>query len=81
MFNLKVNKIRKHDYADERVLLALEKSSELMDILTFVKNFKEAIMSLTTKRSKEIRKYYLLLEELVQLYGAYTHQFKDRQLV
>ena len=40
------------------------------------KNFKEAIMSLTTKRSKEIRRYYLLLEELVQLYGAYTTQFK-----
>jgi hypothetical protein len=37
-------------------------------------------MSLTTKRSKEIRKYYLLLEELVQLYGAYTHQFKEAQL-
>jgi hypothetical protein len=44
------------------------------------KNFKEAIMSLTTKRSKEIRKYYLLLEELVQLYGAYTHKFKEAQL-
>jgi hypothetical protein len=43
-------------------------------------NFKEAIMSLTTKRSKEIRKYYLLLEELVQLYGAYTHKFKENQL-
>lgn len=43
------------------------------------KNFKEAIMSLTTKRSKEIRKYYLLLEELVQLYGAYTHKFKEKQ--
>jgi hypothetical protein len=41
-------------------------------------NFKEAIMCLTTKRSKEIRKYYLQLEKLVQLYGAYTHQFKDR---
>lgn len=36
-------------------------------------NFKEAIMCLTTKRSKEIRKYYLQLEKLVQLYGAYTH--------
>jgi hypothetical protein len=44
------------------------------------KNFKEAIMSLTTKRSKEIRKYYLLLEELVQLYGAYTTQFREKQL-
>ncbi|CCV01995.1 hypothetical protein IIV22A_151R [Invertebrate iridescent virus 22] len=43
------------------------------------KNFKEAIMCLTTKRSKEIRKYYLLLEELVQLYGAYTHKFKEKQ--
>jgi MSV199 domain len=43
-------------------------------------NFKEAIMSLTTKRSKEIRKYYLQLEKLVQLYGAYTHQFKENQL-
>ena len=43
-------------------------------------NFKEAIMSLTTKRSKEIRKYYLQLEKLVQLYGAYSHQFKDEQL-
>jgi hypothetical protein len=41
-------------------------------------NFKEAIMCLTTKKSKEIRKYYLQLEKLVQLYGAYTHQFKDR---
>ena len=28
-------------------------------------SFKEAIMCLTTKRSKEIRKYYLLLEELI----------------
>jgi hypothetical protein len=27
-------------------------------------NFKEAIMSLTTKRSKEIRKYYLQLEKM-----------------
>jgi len=44
------------------------------------KNFKEAIMCLTTKRSKEIRKYYLLLEELVQLYGAYTHKFRENQL-
>ncbi|CCV02291.1 hypothetical protein IIV30_096L [Invertebrate iridescent virus 30] len=44
------------------------------------KDFKEAIMCLTTKRSKEIRKYYLLLEELVQLYGAYTTQFKDKQI-
>ena len=44
-----------------------------------IKNFKEAVMSLTTKRSKEIRKYYLLLEELVQLYGAYTTQFKLKQ--
>jgi hypothetical protein len=35
-------------------------------------NFKEAIMSLTTKRSTEIRKYYLQLEKLVQLYGAYV---------
>ena len=43
-------------------------------------NFKEAIMCLTTKRSKEIRKYYLQLEKLVQLYGAYTHQFKENQL-
>ncbi|ADO00407.1 hypothetical protein WIV_gp064 [Wiseana iridescent virus] len=43
-------------------------------------NFKEAIMILTTKKSKEIRKYYLLLEKLVQLYGAYTHKFKDNQL-
>ena len=43
------------------------------------KNFKEAIMYLTTKKSKEIRKYYLLLEELVQLYGAYTTQFKIKQ--
>ena len=42
-------------------------------------NFKEAIMSLTTKRSKEIRKYYLYLEKLVQLYGAYTTQFKLKQ--
>jgi hypothetical protein len=43
-------------------------------------NFKEAIMSLTTKRSKEIRKYYLQLEKLVHLYGAYTHKFKEDQL-
>ncbi|CCV01691.1 hypothetical protein IIV22_014R [Invertebrate iridescent virus 22] len=43
-------------------------------------NFKEAIMCLTTKRSKEIRKYYLQLEKLVQLYGAYTTQFKEKQL-
>jgi MSV199 domain len=43
-------------------------------------SFKEAIMCLTTKRSKEIRKYYLQLEKLVQLYGAYTHQFKENQL-
>jgi len=43
-------------------------------------NFKEAIMCLTTKRSKEIRKYYLQLEKLVQLYGAYTHKFKESQL-
>jgi hypothetical protein len=180
MINLKVIKYKNMEnyYLDERVLLALEKSPELMDILTFVKevefeikdnlgfdvlwdsmtgkhrtnvgtmllnwmgyegsdrkikqtflmllesneieykeigfddplievfpeiqeelkimlpmnrktkkwlimepdNFKEAIMSLTTKRSKEIRKYYLQLEKLIQLYGAYTHQFKDRQL-
>jgi len=44
------------------------------------KNFKEAIMSLATKRSKEIRKYYLLLEELVQLYGAYTRKFQENKL-
>ena len=44
------------------------------------KNFKESIMSLTTKRSKDIRKYYLLLEELVQIYGAYTHKIKEQQL-
>lgn len=43
-------------------------------------NFKEAIMSLTTKKSKEIRKYYLQLEKLVQLYGAYTYKFKENQL-
>ena len=43
------------------------------------RNFKEAIMCLTTKRSKEIRKYYLQLEELVQLYGAYTHKFNENQ--
>ena len=36
-------------------------------------------MCLTTRRSKEIRKYYLLIEELVQLYGAYTSQFRDNQ--
>ena len=35
-------------------------------------SFKEAIMCLTTKRSKEIRKYYLQLEKLVHLYGAYV---------
>ncbi|CCV02208.1 hypothetical protein IIV30_013R [Invertebrate iridescent virus 30] len=45
------------------------------------KDFKEAIMCLTTKRSKEIRKYYLLLEEFVQLYGAYTHKFKEQQQI
>ncbi|CCV02198.1 hypothetical protein IIV30_003L [Invertebrate iridescent virus 30] len=42
------------------------------------KDFKEAIMCLTTKRSKEIRKYYLLLEELIQLYGTYTTQFESK---
>src|SRR5574344_2168750 len=42
-------------------------------------NFKEAVMCLTTKRSKEIRKYYLQLEKLVQLYGAYTTQFKEKE--
>ncbi|CCV01859.1 hypothetical protein IIV22A_015R [Invertebrate iridescent virus 22] len=44
-------------------------------------NFKEAIMCLTTKRSKEIRKYYLQLEKLIQLYGAYTTQFKEKQQI
>ena len=44
------------------------------------KNFKEAVMCLTTRRSKEIRKYYLHLEELVQLYGAYTSQFREKNL-
>jgi hypothetical protein len=43
-------------------------------------NFKEAVMCLTTRRSKEIRKYYLHLEKLVQLYGAYTSQFREKKL-
>jgi hypothetical protein len=40
------------------------------------KNFKRSIMKINTKKSGEIRDYYLLLEELVQLYGAYTTEFK-----
>jgi hypothetical protein len=43
------------------------------------KNFKKAIMKLNTKRRDNIQDYYLLLEELVHLYGAYTTQFKLRQ--
>ncbi|ADO00493.1 hypothetical protein WIV_gp149 [Wiseana iridescent virus] len=37
-------------------------------------------MKLNTKRRDDIQDYYLLLEELVQLYGAYTHKFKENQL-
>jgi mRNA-degrading endonuclease YafQ of YafQ-DinJ toxin-antitoxin module len=44
------------------------------------KNFKKAIMKLKTKRRDDIQDYYLLLEELVQLYGAYTHKFKENKL-
>lgn len=39
------------------------------------KNFKKAIMKLNTKRSDAIQNYYLLLEELIQLYDAYIHKF------
>jgi hypothetical protein len=49
-------------------------------ILMDTKNFKKAIMKLNTKRRDDIQEYYLLLEELVQLYGAYTHRFKENQL-
>jgi hypothetical protein len=48
-------------------------------IIMEVKNFKRAIMKLNTKRRDDIQDYYLLLEELVQLYGAYTTQFKLKQ--
>ncbi|CCV01821.1 hypothetical protein IIV22_144R [Invertebrate iridescent virus 22] len=43
-------------------------------------NFKKAIMRLNTARREDIQDYYFLLEELVQLYGAYTTQFKEKQL-
>jgi|GWRWMinimDraft_13_1066021.scaffolds.fasta_scaffold00340_4 hypothetical protein len=43
------------------------------------KNFKKAVMRLNTPRRESIQDYYLLLEELVQLYGAYTHKFKETQ--
>ena len=43
-------------------------------------NFKKAIMRLNTPRREDIQDYYLLLEELVQLYGAYTTQFREKQL-
>ncbi|CCV01702.1 hypothetical protein IIV22_025R [Invertebrate iridescent virus 22] len=62
-----------------KIMLPMNRSTKRWLIME-PKNFKEAIMCLTTKRSKEIRKYYLLLEELVQLYGAYTTQFKEKQL-
>ncbi|CCV01870.1 hypothetical protein IIV22A_026R [Invertebrate iridescent virus 22] len=62
-----------------KIMLPMNRSTKRWLVME-PKNFKEAIMCLTTKRSKEIRKYYLLLEELVQLYGAYTTQFKEKQL-
>lgn len=48
-------------------------------IIMETKWFKKAIMKLNTKRRDDIQDYYLLLEELVKLYGAYTAQFKIKQ--
>lgn len=49
-------------------------------IIMETNNFKKAIMRLNTSRREDIQNYYLLLEELVKLYGAYTIQFKDNKL-
>lgn len=49
-------------------------------IIMETKNFKKAIMCLNTTRREDIQNYYLLLEELVHIYGAYTIQFKENQL-
>jgi hypothetical protein len=48
-------------------------------IIMDTNNFKKAIMRLNTSRRDGIQNYYLLLEELIQLYGAYTYKFKEMQ--
>ncbi|ADO00514.1 hypothetical protein WIV_gp170 [Wiseana iridescent virus] len=63
-----INKMRPVDKPRKRWII-MDKNS-----------FKKAIMRLNTSRREDIQDYYLLLEELVQLYGAYTYKFKENQL-
>ncbi|CCV02046.1 hypothetical protein IIV25_028R [Invertebrate iridovirus 25] len=63
-----INKMRPVDKPRKRWII-MDKNS-----------FKKAIMKLNTKRRDDIQDYYLLLEELVHLYGAYTYKFKENQL-
>ena len=45
------------------------------------RDFKKAIMKLSTKRGDAIRDYYLCVEELMQLYIEYEKRFETRKLL
>jgi len=41
--------------------------------------FREIMMMLKTKKASDIRKYYLSLEKLIKLYGAYQNDYKKKE--
>src|SRR5580658_10643559 len=43
------------------------------------RDFKKAIMKLSTKKGNDIREYYLNVEELLQEYVEYEHRFEIRK--
>jgi DNA-binding protein YbaB len=50
------------------------KGRQLHYIIT-VRGFKELLMMMTTDKAKQVRKYYIDLEEIVRLYDAYNMYF------
>jgi len=43
------------------------------------RDFKKAIMKLSTKKGNDIREYHLNVEELLQEYVEYEHRFEIRK--
>jgi len=76
--------------SDERVRLFPSMLKEIKEITTnniervkFLlmnsRDFKKAIMKLSTKKGNDIREYYLNVEELLQEYVEYEHRFEIRK--
>lgn len=54
-------------------------SSQIKFLIMNARDFKKAIMKLSTKRGDAIREYYLNVEELLQLYMEYEYKFTVRE--